>query len=459
MTSTTCSTWVRAVSLAGLVVAVSCKPVDAPDQNAQALSDLTGSPSVSAVATATQGLIRGMRGTLSTQLYSRLGREGYNLDPGNPQNFPGFYTTLADLAPWAGPYANIKLANLVIAPLDKVTGLTAAQRESIRGFAKTIKAIGLLTVIRATDAFGALVDATANPADPPAPISTRDQVYAEILKLLDEAKTHLSAGGGSFPFLLGTGFAGFDTPATFLTFNRAIRARANIELKNYAAALVDLSGSFLDTSAPLSKGVYHRYSLVSGDVVNNLYEGVPRLYFVHPRIRANAQKQANGSLDARVAGKVKAIPPFNRFGLVNVSDTWTNYPAQAASIPYLRNEELILLRAEANYANGTGNAAAALVDINFIRVNSGGLPPLTLPYTPAVGAPATLLDEILYNKTYSMMWEEGSSSWLDARRYGKLAQLPHDLPGHVVFPYLRIADSECAARTVKPAGCTTPAGI
>ncbi|HEV8363351.1 MAG TPA: RagB/SusD family nutrient uptake outer membrane protein [Gemmatimonadaceae bacterium] len=457
MTSATCSTWGRAISLACLVVAVACEPVDAPDQNAQALSDLTGSPSVSAVATATQGLIRGLRGTLTTQLYSRLGREGYNLDPGNPQNFPAYYTTLADLAPWAGPYATIKLANLVVTPLDRVTGLTAPQRESIRGFAKTIKAIELLIVIRGTDVGGALLDAAANATDPPAPIASKAEVYAEILKLLDEAQTHLKAGGSSFPFLLGSGFAGFDTPTTFLTVNRAIRARANIDLKNWSAALVDLGGSFLNTTAPLSRGVYHTYSLVSGDVTNNLYEGVPRLYFVHPRIQANAQKKADGTPDSRVAGKVRSIPPFARFGLTNVSATWTNYPSQTASIPFLRNEELILLRAEANLGNG--NAAAALVDINFIRVNSGGLPPLTLPYTPAAGAPPTLLDELLYNKTYSLMWEEGSSSWLDARRYGKLAQLPHDLPGHVVFPYLRIADLECDARNPKPPGCTSPAGL
>ena len=203
--------------------------------------------------------------------------------------------------------------------------------------------------------------------------------------------------------------------------------------------------------------MYYTYSLVSGDLTNNLYEGVPRLYFVHPSIRDKAQKKLDGTLDARVGRKVKSIPPFGRFGLENIDMTWTNYPTQDAPIPVFRNEELILLRAEANL--GLNNTAAALDDINLIRVSSGGLPPLTLPYTPAPGAPPTLLDEVLYNKRYSMMWEEGSSSWLDARRYDKLAQLPHDLPGHVVFPYLRIADLECDPREPKPAGCTSPPGV
>jgi hypothetical protein len=457
MTSAFRSACIRVASVASLLVMGCSAPPDAPDQNAQALGDLTGTPSVSAITTAAQGLIRGLRATQTTQLFSRLGREGYNLDPGNPQNFPAFYSTLGDLAPWAGPYATIKLADLVIEPLDRVAGLSTPQKEAIRGFAKTIKATQLLTVIRSTDVNGALLDAAANPTDPPAPIASKAEVYAQIFKLLDEAQVHLKAGGTAFPFLLGSGFAGFDTPASFLTFTQAVRARADIDLKNWSAALNDLSGSFLDTSAPLTKGVYETYSLVSGDITNPLYEGVPRLFFVHPRIVANAQKKADGSPDNRLTAKAKAIPPISRFGLTNVAAIWTNYPSQTAPVAFLRNEELILLRAEANL--GLGNDAAAVADINFVRVNSGGLPPITLPYAPAAGAPPTLLDELLYNKTYSLMWEEGSSSWLDARRYGKLANLPHDLPGQVVFPYLRIADLECDARDPKPAGCTSPTGL
>ena len=173
MTSTACNNWRRRISFVGVLIAVSCQPVDAPDQNAQSLSDLTGTPSVTAVTTATQGLIRGMRGTLTTQLYSRLGREGYNLDPGNPQNFPAYYTTLGDLNPWAGPYATIKLADLVIEPLDRVVGFSPEQRESIRGFAKTVKAFQLLIVIQGTDVYGALLDAAAFPTDEPAPIASK----------------------------------------------------------------------------------------------------------------------------------------------------------------------------------------------------------------------------------------------------------------------------------------------
>ena len=202
--------------------------------------------------------------------------------------------------------------------------------------------------------------------------------------------------------------------------------------------------------------MYHTYSLVSGDLTNNLYEECRGSISCNSFDSWQGPEASGWNTGRPRRAQRKSIPPFSRFGLENIDATWTNYPTQDAPIPFMRNEELILLRAEASWPH---NTATALQDINFVRVNSGGLPALTLPYAPAPGAPPTLLDELLYNKTYSMMWEEGSSSWLDARRYGKLAQLPHDLPGHVVFPYLRIADLECDARDPKPAGCTSPPGV
>ena len=49
--------------------------------------------------------------------------------------------------------------------------------------------------------------------------------------------------------------------------------------------------------------------------------------------------------------------------------------ANTAPIPIIKNEELILLRAEARYQSG--DVAGALSDINVVRVSSGGLAPLT----------------------------------------------------------------------------------
>jgi hypothetical protein len=124
-------------------------------------------------------------------------------------------------------------------------------------------------------------------------------------------------------------------------------------------------------------------------------------------------------------------------------------------LPIIRNEELILLRAEANI--GAGNASAAILDINVIRSRSGGLPPIADPYVAGVGMPPTLLDELLYEKRYSLLWEWGHS-WLDMRRYGKLPNLPKDAASHHIFDVLPFPLDECLARTSPPAGCATVVG-
>src|SRR5256885_440341 len=85
-------------------------------------------------------------------------------------------------------------------------------------------ATGLL--IDAHDVNGVGPDADRPLGDSPGPIvPSLDTAYTFVEALLDDAQTHLAAGGTAFPFKLGTGFTGFDTPATFSKFNRALRAR------------------------------------------------------------------------------------------------------------------------------------------------------------------------------------------------------------------------------------------
>jgi hypothetical protein len=76
------------------------------------------------------------------------------------------------------------------------------------------------------------------------------------------------------------------------------------------------------------------------------------------------------------------------------------WPTQSSPIPIIRNEELILLRAEARLA--TGDKAGAIADLNQVRVNSGGLPASTLT---AASSDDAILNGILYEKRYSLMME------------------------------------------------------
>ena len=136
---------------------------------------------------------------------------------------------------------------------------------------------------------------------------------------------------------------------------------------------------------------------------------------------------------------------------IQVSSCFKLYPTSSTPIPIIRNEELILLRAEAELF--TGDRTNALLDINLIRVNAGRLAPLAIdPGDPG------MLNELLYNRRYSLMWE-GAHRWVDARRFGRLALLPRTLPKHKIFPYLNLSVDECTPRSPQPPGCTPPPGI
>src|SRR6185295_2202680 len=112
------------------------------------------------------------------------------------------------------------------------------------------------------------VDPSANPG----PIASKPEVFARILSLLDSAQAHLTAAGPSFMFTMPNGFLPFNTPATFLQFNRAIRAKVNVNKGDYASALTDLSQSFLDTTKAMNFGAFSTFSTAGTDVPNPLFD-------------------------------------------------------------------------------------------------------------------------------------------------------------------------------------------
>ena len=131
------------------------------------------------------------------------------------------------------------------------------------------------------------------------------------------------------------------------------------------------------------------------------------------------------------------------------------WPTTSSSIPIIRNEELILLRAEAKL--GTGDKAGAIADLNIVRTNSGGLPALTLT---AASADSAVVTAILYEKRYSLMME--GHRWSDVRRYGRLSTLPLDVPSganqNFVAKVMPIPQGECLNRLPKGAEFVGPNG-
>jgi hypothetical protein len=188
--------------------------------------------------------------------------------------------------------------------------------------------------------------------------------------------------------------------------------------------------------------VYHTFSTAAGDALNSLSIPVTPDQLAHPSIRPDAQLQANGTRDQRFVTKIRSIATRNAPGGIAVgipTDVgFALYPEQTTPLPVIRNEELILLRAEANI--GLGQFATALTDLNYIRTNAGLLPPLT-----SLDTRDAAIDALLYEKRYSLLWE--GHRWFDVRRWGRLLTLPLDIPTHFRARVMPVPQSECLART------------
>jgi hypothetical protein len=109
----------------------------------------------------------------------------------------------------------------------------------------------------------------------------------------------------------------------------------------------------------------------------------------------------------------------------------------------IRNEELILLKAEALFM--TGLTGPAIDELNIVRTRSGGLGPL-----PPTADMATFVTELLYERRYSLMFE-GGHRWIDVRRFNRVTDLPLDDPAtHVYNIRFPFPSAECNARPGEP---------
>lgn len=375
---------------------------------------------------------------------SIIGREGYRFDGSEPRYTSEALTGGLDGggfiggSQWLGPYRAIRTANELIKYVPSSTELSTEEIQATLGYAHTMQALDFLNVLAGHTQDSIPIDVGINPSAPPAPFVTQTVAYAHVNNLLDSALTELQNGGAAFPFALSSGFSGFDSPANFMKFNRAIRARSAAYGQDWNGVLTALATSFIDpTPGTFDVGVYHFYSTGSGEIPNDLNRNTQE-NFAHPQLRDSAQLQTGGVLkDQRFLDKTFDRTAQTTAGLT--SDLgWARYPDPTSPIPIIRNEELLLLRAEANIQ--LNNLGTALTDINLVRVNSGGLPALG-----AFADQASAINALLYERRYSLLFEWGHR-WIDMRRYGRLNQLPIDRAGDVVYTTFPIPTDEVLAR-------------
>jgi len=462
-----------ALTAAVALASGSCGEMDITNTNAPTAQTLTGSPTRTILARAATGIFSQTFNDVGTeiQFYALYGREGYNLLGNDPRETGEQVRGPADPTGrhsgiWTGPYSAIRTINTYIAAIPKATGMTDPEVRASLGFAKTMKAWHIHRLAVRTGALGMPLDVDRDIAAEPAPFVSFNTALAAATALMDEAYADLNAGGTAFPFTVAPGYTGFNTPATFARFNRALAAKMYVHQATFvscancwATANTAIGNSFVTTTGlpgALSTGVSFIYSTAPGEPTNPVSEPLTnnRLW-VHPSILSGVQNQANGQPDRRLTSKVTAAGRT-----VNLNDLIGTHkptlfnaagnPAAAnlaAPIPWINNEELLLLRAEIRW--NTNDRAGAISDINLVRQHAGGL-----DATPLTAASSTdaFVTELLYNRLYSLMWQQGTR-WIDARRYGRLNSLPVDRAGDTRYTNMIVPAAECDSRRL-PSPCT-----
>jgi starch-binding outer membrane protein, SusD/RagB family len=423
----------RLITLAALFIIAmgvkSCKVEPILDPNNPSTSGITQNASLGEIQNLVVGSEAGMRNNLNTYFdaVSVIGREYYRFSTSDPRftsdllgkgsatlDNNTFYTT----NPFSGRYRVVKNTNILIQALQNTKAtISDPQRKAGIAYAKTVQAYELLMVFNQQYDNGIRVD--VSDPDKLGPFLSKDESLNAIQNLLNEANLDLKGNSVDLPFT--TTLYG-KKASDFAKFNRALAARVAVYRKDWNLANIALSESFFDLNGSLTDGAYYLYSTGGGDLLNPLFFPLntppAEARVVQPGFITNAEAG-----DTRLSKAPKRTTTASQDGLTSDYDFFV-YKTNVASIPVIRNEELILLYAEVQaQLNNTANATTA---INKIR-NAASLG----NYSGATDL-NSLITEILKQRRYSLFGE--GHRWIDMRRYNLLNQLPVDRTGDDVWP-------------------------
>lgn len=410
----------------------SCTIDELVDPNNPSLEGIEADATIDELNNLVTGMEAGMRPSLDTYLdgVGIIGRDFYRFSGADPRFTADLLgkgeseldnNTFYLSNPWASRYRVVTNGWILRHAIANTTAaLTDEEKNGYLGFAKTIQAYQMLLNLNMTYEGGIRLD-TEDP-DNLGPFVGYDDALQGIIALLNEAATDLDNSGDAFRFVLSAGFAGFDSPATFRQFNRAIAARVMLYRGDDAGTLTALGESFLDLAGPLSVGTWNIYSSGAGDILNPLFYPLNSSPGGNARCAHNSWVADAEAGDLRLAKAVLRDEPAFQDDLTSDYDVWV-WQTSDAPICIIRNEELILIDAEAKARSG--DAGGAVASINIIRASAG-----LAPYGGGMSEDE-LINEILKQRRYSLFAE--GHRWIDMRRYNKLGDLPIDRAGDDVW--------------------------
>jgi len=440
-----------AVSLFG---AVGCNPTSVdpvPDPNNASLVDVLNNPNTAQINALAVGVEASLRlghtnNAPNNYMTGSLGREIIVLASNEPRWWGEILGTRGALSNnsfySAGTYNGFARV-IRAAQIFRQSALTAIpavldaeQKQGVLGFCDTYEALAKLHMLNIMGENGIRID-VADFLNPGKFTTGSAPALASIRQLLDQGASELAKAGSGFNFPISIGYSGFDTPSTFLKFNRGLAARVSLYQGNStpgssaqfnAAALAAIGASFYDVSAGASLQVGPKITFnhsISGDQGNPYYQvpntGPSTLVTVPDNFTTQAEA---GDLRLRKA-VLRVADPRTLGGITGKYDP-NVYTSQTAPIYIIRNEELVLISAEAkvNMSDLTG----AVADINIIRAGAGGLPAYSGPVTQTA-----LINEVLKQRRYSLFYE--GHRWVDLRRLGRLNVTTNpDLATGIVAP-------------------------
>lgn len=458
---------------AGLVLAVGCKdttlvnPVDLP--TAEALSGALTRGGLNTLAT---GVLAADRATFagvgSTYpiLANIFSRDIIRIDVNEPRYVNETLNGAPDPGSFSGSggftpnYVTIRATNTLLQALDNPapSTFTDAELSAARGFARTMKALAYYRVIELRDSIGVAIQ----PDDPatitPGPIVCKTNGLAYVAALLDSANTDLAAGSTTATTRLPwttfpTGMFAFGRDyrliSNFILFNRGIKGKVNLyrgldrQAPNpalFTTAITELTQA-LDgtaaggvTSTRFQTGLYHVFVPSGSEGTANPYPDA--------RIGLNPNVLAEIQAGDTRRSKFVTRTTLTAQGL-SITDTYvgavSNAANQARPIALLRDEEVVLLRAQAFIE--ANRFPEAILDINSVRTTYG-----LAGYTSFANREAART-AVLYEKRYSL-FGEGVQRLVDLRAYGRLNEtfFARALPGDLFNSAFPIPKPEADAR-------------
>jgi len=397
---------------AAVLVAAGCKdnpvvnPIDAP--TVDALSGSLTPTTLQQLATGVLGQDRASANVFAYAIEAGIfARDVYRIDASEPR----FVQETLGGNPDPGSFAG--------------GGAWAGYYTAFRAETNLLKALDYWRVIEYRDTVGMAIQ-----SDDPAAVTDikcKETILAYIAAVLDSANSDLTAAGATteLPFTLPTGYTAFgrdySVVSNIIKFNRGLKGKVDfyrgLDRKAYTASLFPTAITELTQAlggaapgavpaADFQKGPY--YVFVPGGSENTPNTISDAKIGLNPLVGDSVQAG-----DTR-ASKIVPRVPLAGFGLstsITYSGAVASTANQARPLGILRDEELVLLRAQAEIE--AGQLANALLDINSVRTNYG-LAPLA-PFADKTSA----INAVLYEKRYSLLFE-GPQRFDDLREYGRL---------------------------------------